>query len=365
MIRIFPLITDATISQNIIPGICKVLERYLIIYKMDDLISMGSPSQMIASKGKVYVAGSLKKVLPGGFMESDQLLNEKDDTKDYFDSDEFKKLSSAEKQEKYDEARNKRDQQKAEREEEKWKSEKNKPPKMDISTTEIRSNLSLEPTWFKYEGPYGMQLIGVKVIPVPITNPQAFINQLMDDKGLKTFDRIVLSMGNTLVRSFRSLMRGMLRRPLRAIGVTFPEIKGDPFDDIILGKSKFGQNTMLLLNYANIKNDEIFMDSGGLDKLFALGWSSIMVADEVAKKVIFCMKEFYGHCSFVPYSFIYQAIGSEAMRAYQDLESAKKSMSPFYQQKADASKFFGESLAAEHLEKYVGLNLPCLKGDCK
>jgi len=371
MIRMFPLLVDSTISANIIPGICKVLERYLIVYKLDDLIAMsrfgGSAGQIIGGTGKKLVdgiSGSLDSIIPG--MSAARKMNEQTE-RDKLEKEKFEyqkerdiEKAEAEKEEK------KKEKGKKDLEKEKWETEKEKlQATVKIDTHEIKSNLSLEPTWLTIQGSAGTMLLGVKVFPVPITNPQDYIAQLMTDKGLKTFERIVLSTGNSLIRSFRAIMRGALRKPLRWFGITFPEISGDPFDDIILGKSKFGQNTMLLLNYANIKDDEIFMDAGGLDKLFALGWSSVLIADEVAKKLIFCMKEFYGHCSFVPYSFIYQSMGSEAMRAYQDLEAAKKSMSPFQQQKVDASKFFGESLAQENLKKYIGLNLPCLKEDCK
>jgi hypothetical protein len=347
MIRMFPLLIDSTISQNIIPGICKVLERYLIVYKLDDLIALdkfggGVGSMITSSMGNILshtVTGAIPGLKRGNTNESIVLEDALDD-----------KLQSMHKN-------NLKDKKKDEKSTE--------TVQVRIDSHSIESSLSLEPTWITFQSRVGTTLLGVKVIPIPIKNPQAYISQLMEDKGLKTFERIVLSTGNSIIRAFRSIMRNALKRPLRALGVTFPEISGDPFDDIVLGKSKFGQNTMLLLNYANIKDDSVFMDSGGLDKLFALGWSSVLVADEVAKKLIFCMKEFYGHCSFVPYSFIYHAMGRDAMSAYENLESAKKSMSPFQQTKVDASKFFGESLIRKNMEKYIGLGLPCLKEDCK
>lgn len=350
MIRMFPLLIDSTISQNIIPGVCKVLERYLIVYKLDDLVRLsnlgGHTGQIVSSNLQNMVNKKVKGfigVAEGSLHESPMRSSEPQ-------RKQFPKK-------KEDIAENKDDKDNTDKD--------IKDRALRIDSHEIRSNLSLEPTWITFQGPAGTTLLGVKVIPVPITNPQAYISQLTTDKGLKTFDRIIFSTGNSIIRTFRSIMRTTLRRPLRALGITFPEITGDPFDDIVLGKSKFGQNTMLLLNYASIKDDQVFMDAGGLDKLFALGWSSILIADEVAKKLIFCMKEFYGHCSFVPYSFVYQAMGKDAMSAYSDLETAKKSMSPFQQQKVDASKFFGESLARERMEKYIGLGLPCLKEDCK
>ena len=371
MIRMFPLLVDSSISANIIPGVCKVLERYLIVYKLDDLVTLSrfgsSPGQLMGETGRKIVAGSLAAIT--GRMNESLMLQER--SRDDIEEDKLAHQKSRDEAKDIEEKNKKEREEKKEEEEKKEKKEKDEQEVLRIQATvkvdthDIRSNLSLEPTWLTTQGSSGTILIGVKVFPVPITNPQDYIAQLMTDKGLKTFERILQSTGNSVIRGFRSIMRGVLRKPLRWIGIVFPEISGDPFDDIILGKSKFGQNTMLLLNYANIKDDQLFMDSGGLDKLFALGWTSVLIADEVAKKLIFCMKEFYGHCSFIPYSFIYQSMGSEAMRAYQDLEAAKKSMSPFQQQKVDASKFFGESLAQESLKKYIGLNLPCLEEDCK
>jgi len=376
MIKIFPLLIDSTIPQNIIPGICKVLERYIIVYKLNTLIAMGgSMGQHVGQRVKTGVSNSID-----GFLKSKGLHLDSADVYDGSpilsenDPDLKNKVNDAKERNRWGrELETYRREKRRQEEFDKSQKERNAIEKkkatrelsnMRIDEHVIRSNLSLEPTWITFESTAGTMLVGIKVIPVPITNPDVFIAQLMDDKSISTFERMVLSLGNTIIRTFRNVMRTYLRKPLRIFGITFPEIKGDPFDDIILGKSKFGQDVMLLLNYANIKDDEIFMDAGGLDKLFALGWSSILVADDVAKKVIFCMREFYGHCSFVPYSFVYQAIGKDAMSAYQDLETAKKNMSPFYQQKADASKFFGESVAKELLERYSSLKLPCTNGDC-
>ena len=38
MIVVYPVIVSRAVGENIIPGICKMLENYLVVYSMDDIL---------------------------------------------------------------------------------------------------------------------------------------------------------------------------------------------------------------------------------------------------------------------------------------------------------------------------------------
>ena len=38
MIVVYPMITSKTINPNVLPGICKALEKYVLVYELEDLL---------------------------------------------------------------------------------------------------------------------------------------------------------------------------------------------------------------------------------------------------------------------------------------------------------------------------------------
>jgi hypothetical protein len=80
-----------------------------------------------------------------------------------------------------------------------------------------------------------------------------------------------------------------------------------------------------------------------------------MIADDVNKKVTFCMKEFGGVCSVVPYGFVYSSLGRDHSKVFEDLEDVKRSASPFFRMTARRTKVFGETVAYNQLTKYLDI----------
>ena len=69
MIVIYPLLLSDTVSKNIVPGLAKVIERYLLIYKMDEILqsakSGGYRKRLKVQGGKiidVWVGGKAKLI---------------------------------------------------------------------------------------------------------------------------------------------------------------------------------------------------------------------------------------------------------------------------------------------------------------
>ena len=82
-----------------------------------------------------------------------------------------------------------------------------------------------------------------------------------------------------------------------------------------------------------------------------MGWNSFLAADDVNKRVIFCMKQFHGLCSTVPYRLVYSSLGKEHHRAYEEMEDIKKSASPFFKTSVSIKRIVGESFNI--IDKYL------------
>ena len=111
-----------------------------------------------------------------------------------------------------------------------------------------------------------------------------------------------------------------------------------------------------MLNYADFTDSGIFKNQGGIFKLHTLGWNSFIAADNVGKRALFCMKEFHGLCSSVPYSFIYSSLGKEHVKAYESEEEIQRSASPFFKTKISQKRLYSESknLVEDYLRKIGG-----------
>ena len=59
MIIVFPMICSSNVSPNILPGICKVVEKYLLIYSMDDILKLSKGFGVIkaTTKGAIKLTG--------------------------------------------------------------------------------------------------------------------------------------------------------------------------------------------------------------------------------------------------------------------------------------------------------------------
>jgi hypothetical protein len=135
----------------------------------------------------------------------------------------------------------------------------------------------------------------------------------------------------------------------------------------------------VMMNAATLHENDFILDMGGVTKLFNMGWGSAIVADDIAKRVFFCMQEFHGLCSSVDYAFVYESQSSrpDYGKIYKELEDLKKSTSPFFMKKVAMKRVLGEAKAFEHIEKFSdlthkddnfrGLGIPCLEnsGGCK
>lgn len=345
MIIVFPMLTDEGISDPIRPGICKALEKFILIYEMDaimkitgwTILGIGSKlaHQMVSKQKRESVdlleagAGGIK---PGwqNYVDPDD-EDESDDMFEDEDSDKKKKATGPGK-EVFNILKGLH----------------------DIGTVKVDmpkdQSLSVEPTYVTVQTTIGTRIIGVKVIPFPVKTSKYTLAELLTaDAALNFIDTQVYKISRKAIRGFWALCRA-LRIPF----IKDTALSGDPEKDILWAQSYHKRYVFCLLNYADFTQSDLFKNAGGILKLHSLGWNSFIAADGVNKRAIFCMKEFHGLCSSVPYSYIMSSLGKEHSKVYSDLEGLGKAASPFFRTSLSQKKLFSESNIIQNYLKKLG-----------
>jgi len=353
MIVVFPMLTDESVSQNTLPGICKALEKFILIYELDAIMKItGWTVLAVGSKIAGQMATKTKyrkedlmfeiseaKALPGAKKKEEDTIPE-----ELLDTEEKKRSKTR---------RSSGDPRK-----------KPQPGEQlfdalgnlkDIGTVKVDlpkdQALSVEPTFMMVTTTLGTRIIGVKVIPVPVKSSKYSLAELLVmDAALRPMDALVYKISRKAIRGFWALCR-FLRLPFLSDQI----ISGDPEKDILWAQSFHKRYVFCLLNYADFSDSNFFKHAGGIHKLHSVGWNSFVVADDVNKRAIFCMKEFHGLCSSVSYQFIYSSLGKEHAKVYDDLEDLKKSASPFFRSSVNQKRLFSEAQqeAFKVIDKYL------------
>lgn len=355
MIVLFPMLISKSVSPNSVPGLCKTLEKFVLVYKMNDVLKAAGLVGATIGAGKLAVSALLKTeaerqfvLKKDGSMEEIPLSDSKGGNK----LDDFKKRDSELKQLSYDLNRKKAisDVQRDKRDE-KIRSLDNLSQSFKFDVTFPSTNsISIEPTWVIVSSRSTSQIIGVKVIPFYIDTDVDVLSAMLHDNSLQNLDAKIHQYVRKLGRVFYALLRKL---PLPFISSRV--ISDDIEESILFAKTEHGKNVFLCLNYSDFNNSEIVLNAKTLTKLFGLGWSSFIAADDINKRAIFCMKEFKGMCSSIPYSFLYSSISRDAAKVYENIEDVKKSASPFFRTLTSTKKVFGESIAYQKLNKYLSL----------
>ena len=317
MIVIYPLLLSDTVSKNIVPGLAKVIERYLLIYKMDEILQSAKSG---GYKRRLKVQGG--KLIIKEADEPDDLWEPNSRTK----PEEKKAISSA------------------------------KSATMDIGTMDMQS-LSAEPTWVKIDVQVGdiktSELIGVKVVPVIVKSNEKLVRILMFDKNVKGLHGKVLNFGRSVVKGLWKIWQ-RIWSTVPLVGKGRGTASGDARQDILLQKTIFSHskqaNIFLGINFQDLDDDLFFNNAASINKLFKKGWESFIVCDDVNRVAHFCMEEFKGMTTSLNYAMIYQTIGQ--FKVYESLEDVKRSSSALFKRKMKTSKLMASALSKQKLNKY-------------
>ena len=186
------------------------------------------------------------------------------------------------------------------------------------SATLTNASINLEPTWVTVHTTDGSERrLGIKVIPMMIEgfNIKHTISQDMGKYFMNTFTAAI---GRKVMR----LLYRMIDR-WTAFG---NRPRGDIRQDMFYARTGHDGQPFVLLD----KNDDIpklfFAQPQNMLKLWKLSWGNLIIADDLQKTVMFCMKKYKGMCSTFTYSMIY-AQTKEMARVFEDMEDARKATS--------------------------------------
>jgi len=338
MIVIYPLLLSDTVSKNIVPGLAKVIERYLLIYKMDEILqsakSGGYRKKLKVQSGKLIIKEA----------EDDDLYLPGSRTK----PEKKKALSPEEEELGFKRDREKREKDKAE--------DSAKSATMDIGTMDMQS-LSAEPTWVKIDVQTGdiktSELLGVKVVPVIVKSNEKLVRILMFDKNVYWLHGKILNFGRSIVRGLWKIWQ-RIWSTVPLVGHGRGVASGDARQDILLQKTIYSHskraNIFLSINFQDLDDELFFNNAASINKLFKKGWESFIVCDDVNRVAHFCMEEFKGMTTSLNYAMIYQTIGQ--FKVYESLEDVKRSSSALFKRKMKTTKLISMALSKQKLNKY-------------
>lgn len=357
MIVLFPMLISKSVSPNSVPGLCKTLEKFVLVYKMNDVLKAAGLVGATIGAGKLAVSSLLKTeqiiIRKGGSGVPEEAEKGKSG-KSESDHDlyDLKKRDSELKELSYqkDLVKTKAELERNKKED-KLKALDNWSQSFKFDVTFPSTNsISIEPTWVIVSSRSTSQIIGVKVIPFYIDTDSDVLATMLHDNSLSGLDSQIHKFVRKVGRVFYAVIR-KLPLPFMPSRVISDNIE----ESILFAKTEHGKNVFLCLNYSDFNNSEIVLNAKTLSKLFSLGWTSFIAADDINKRAIFCMKEFRGMCSSIPYSFLYSSISRDAAKVYENIEDVKKSASPFFRTLTSTKKVFGESIAYQKLNKYLSL----------
>jgi len=235
----------------------------------------------------------------------------------------------------------------SERKEAEWEA-KGKGGTVDVSP--ISTGLTLEPTWVKMtiktrDGGETTGLLGIKVIPYMVKSEADLAQLLLYDRQISKIESYILNKGRQVLKLlYKFWDRGIWRSK----GST---VKGDVRHDIIMARTSF-RDLYASINFSSL-NDDFFKSAGRINRLYKMGWSSLIFLDDVNRRVMFCMKEFKGMCSITNYSFLYSSVGvGTHSRVFENMEEVKASASSIFKTQIKETKLLGESVAQNKLIDY-------------
>ena len=238
---------------------------------------------------------------------------------------------------------------------------------MDMKT------ISLEPTWMhtdviSKDGSKTSGIVGVKVVPYPVKSDAKLAHLLLYDRQVNNLQAIAIKFGRGVENMFYRIWKTAWKIGTLGIGggpAGGMAMTGNPKHDILarrtILRAKDASDIFVLVNQADL-SDDFYSSASGLLNLFRMGWSSIIIADDVNKRVSFCMRELKGMCSMMPYTMLYQTF--QQAKVYEDMEDAKRSASSIFKvRRKSFAKIVGESAAQNKIEEFGIQNLPLFESE--
>jgi len=366
-ITLFPLLVSNTVSKNIVPGVAKVLENYIMVYGMSSVLRQIHKDKNIKGNYSIQNNKVVRREDDSSNISnvSDFLYNEIIEEQSRFTNYGGRTKGKGQPSRPSQKPEIKKDDEVKPKEKTQTDKAQDAPVKLDVFNMNA---LTLEPTWMKMdfitkENVKTSQIIGVKVIPYLVKSDVSLARLLMYDKQVGKLQRMAIITGR---KATTWLYKQWYRIWSKLPGTSTNDVvSGDPRKDIILKRSIMSSNDIqsifALANQADLSDD--FMASAkGVMNLQSMGWGSVIIADDVNRRVAFCMKELKGLCSMMPYTMLYQTL-SQA-KVYEDIEDAKRTASSIFKVRRERmTKLIGEAISQNKTENFGSENLPLLESD--
>jgi len=334
MILVYPMLTSASVNPTVLPGLIKTVEKYIIIHNMNDVLNHANniisktagtakslagvaATAAIGAGVSAYINSKTSRLVQKGKeielkeqkLKQTQIPNQPGLTTKQYAGDVSQAVGKA--------------------------IEKTKTPSGKIENFDMPryDTVSLEPTWIKVNTDSGAKLLGVKVVPFKVKSTTGMVGLLMNDAELKKMAYLSNKFGRTVARVFFRTMRG-----IRVPGFSGKTVSGDIKKDVVWAQSQYGKNMFICLSQLDIEAEDMFTSPQAVQRLHKLGWASLIITDDVNKQATFCMKEFGGICSTIPYSNMFASLGKEQHEVYKDLEDAQRSAGPFFSRKSTTKR---------------------------
>jgi len=359
MILVYPMLTSASVNPAILPGVIKAVEKYIIVNNIDDVLNHMNSAISNMSRSGLKGAATVGASVAVAFLTAKALEKAKNriivkGKKLELTTEQKKitiKVGAPNPMVKVDKTQTLKSVEKAGTSAE--KSIQNIEKTVGITKFEFPKldAVSLEPTWMQVSTHMGAKVLGVKVVPFKVESTKGMVGLLMSDKQLKKMNYFANKFSRIAMRVIFRVARG-----LKIPGIKDKPITGNPKTDIVWATSQYGKNTFVCFSQLDLEQDDAFSSPKAVQKLHKLGWASLIIADDVNKHATFCMKEFGGICSTIPYSFIFSSLGKEHSQVYKDIEDAARSAGPFFRKKSTTRrKLFSDARTLAKLNKYSTL----------
>ncbi len=355
MILVYPMLTSASVDPTILPGLIKAVEKYIIIHNTDDVLKhMNSTLSDVVRAGATgaAIAGASVAVAAATAFAKSKMARIKVKGKKLELIEQKKitiKIPASVTKAGVTSANIGKVGKGAEKQIQKL--EKDKGGSITGFDMPRFDSISLEPTWVQVHTNLGAKLLGVKVVPYKVKSTKGMVGLLMSDKEVKKMTYLANKMSRVVMRVIFRVARG-----LKIPGIKDKPITGNPKTDIIWATSQYGKNTFVCFSQLDLEQDDMFTSPKAVQRLHKLGWASLIITDDVNKQATFCMKQFGGICSTIPYSFIFSSLGKEHSQVYKDLEDAARSAGPFFRKKSTSRrKLFSDARTIAKLNKYSTL----------
>lgn len=358
MIIIYPMLTSSNVSPNIIPAICKTLEKFVILYGIDEVLKTIKKRlgvKIIKAGAKLLIkelndtnlpaisGGSARKKEPSNLTDPFSPGGGKPGAGIGSGPTGVKSVDQM--------AARARDAA-----EELLKTDTSGGGAGKVYIPD-HDSLSLEPSYVQIETSSGPRILGIKVLPFPVKGNISMAKLMADDTKRKAMDYMVTKYSRKVSRLFYRLCRSLKVPVIKNQALT-----GDPQKDILFATTKYGIHTFPLFNFMDLSENKIYKDPKIVQKLQKMSWGSYIIADDVNKRAIFCMKEFGGLCSTVLYSYMLASFKKgNYYDVYTDLEDIKRSSGTFFSMKVHPKRLIGESRANNKKEIYTNIKEEIVK----